>query len=164
MAMIDGTLRMIVHVPGPKAGHFHFSAQLRLGTRCIDIPAADLPTLVPELRPYVAMDGADHAGVPAHAETNAWYHAAGVAMPGAAGASRGGPELCVRRYAKLMRIDEEYAAYHIDRLARMAQEFPDEKILRNEVRLLVEDAKPRWQREATAAIAAIPALLETIQP
>lgn len=162
MAALDGALRLAIHLPTREAGRFHFGGVLVMGRRRIVITPELLATLLPELAPYVGLHGADHCGTPPRVEMQAWYHAAGVVARDQPDADSAPAEVCTRRFAALMRIDPDHARYHLDRLARMGQEFDDVGILRHEVALLVADARPRWQREAATATAFLPALLETL--
>lgn len=161
MTMIDGTIRFVIHIPAPgDAGAFYFGAVLTHAWGSREIPAHALPVLMPELAPYVSLHECDHTGTPPNIATNAWYHAAGVVMPDLPEADRAAPEVCTDRFAKLMRMDPEYAAFQLSKLAKLAQEFDDWVIVRNELMALIDDVRPRWQRQAEEAIVTLPTVLE----
>lgn len=107
-------------------------------------------------------------GVPMHAEANGWYWLAGVMgglgekYHGGSGSDGGTPEQCLKIFCDHVRISESEAYALIDQIQQVPsrQYGPDDIGAKRNNRQRraffanwIEQQKPRWKREADAAIA-----------
>lgn len=152
----DSHITVTLHLPDHGAGRFHFSVLRHLAGRTRELGVEAIAPLFPELAPYVALHGADHAGVPHNMEAGAWYHAAGILFPAEDYADKSGEEECLRRLARLLRIPISRALALVRDWQRTGAEFPSPRAVHAVVMESLQELRPHWQRQADEATMNLP--------
>lgn len=164
------TVTAELHKIGEQSPYFSVTAEIRrVGARDFDCGGClheEVLRYWPELAPVVAMHCSSEDGTPMHAEGNGWYFLAGY-YGGAGeqyhygnGSGAATREQCLRAWAEHVRIpfaDADKYAESFKDAAGMADAGVSPQPaywarVRNVWRVWMESQRPRWQREAQAAI------------